>query len=66
VILSVACTVCIGLLESITCTAKLVVPVLVGVPEITPFVDNVNPAGKLDPDTSAQLYGAVPPPAVKF
>ena len=35
-------------LASVTCTVKLLVPVPVGVPEITPLLDdNVNPAGKL-------------------
>ena len=42
---------------------KLLVPVPVGVPEITPPVDSVSPAGKLEPDTTVQLYGEVPPPA---
>ena len=55
VMLSVACAVCTGLLESVTCTVKLVVPVPVGVPEITPPVESDSPAGKLDPDTSVQL-----------
>ena len=62
--LSGACAVCIGLLESLTWTVKLVVPVPVGVPEITPVVESISPAGKLEPDTNVQLYGAVPPPAV--
>ena len=64
VMLSVACAVCTGLLESVTRTVKLVVPVTVGVPEITPPVDSVNPAGNVEPDTNVQLYGPVPPPAV--
>ncbi len=35
-------------LASVTCTVKVLVPVPVGVPEITPVLDaNVNPAGKL-------------------
>jgi hypothetical protein len=41
---------------------KVAVPVPVGVPEITPTVEIVNPAGKL-PETNVQLYGEVPPPA---
>jgi len=65
VMLSVACAICTGLLESVTWTAKLIVPIPVGVPEITPPADSISPAGKLDPDTSAQLYGGVPPPAAK-
>ena len=63
VMLSVACAVCTGLLESVTCTLKLIVPIPVGVPEITPPVESANPPGKFDPDTSVQLYGALPPPA---
>jgi hypothetical protein len=53
--LSAARAVCAGLLESVTCTVKFVVPVPVGVPEITPPVDSANPAGKLDPETNPQL-----------
>ena len=35
-------------LASVTCTVKVLVPVPVGVPEITPVLDaNVNPAGRL-------------------
>ena len=64
VMLSVACAVCTGLLESVTCTVKLVVPVPVGVPDITPAVEGVKPAGKFEPDTKDQLYGGLPPPAV--
>jgi hypothetical protein len=64
VMLSVACAVCTGPLESVTCTVKLVVPVPVGVPDITPPADSPSPAGRFDPDTSVQLYGGVPPPAV--
>src|SRR5215475_12382785 len=55
VMLSVACAVCTGLLESVTCTVKLVVPVAVGVHEIAPPVERLSPAGKLDPDTRLQL-----------
>ena len=64
VILSVACAVCTGLLESVTCTVKLVVPVALGVPEIVPLEEIVRPAGKVDPDAKLQVYGEVPPPAV--
>ena len=41
---------CVAICElaSVTCTVKVLVPVPVGVPEITPVLDaNVNPAGKL-------------------
>jgi hypothetical protein len=34
---------------------KLVVPELVGVPDITPPVESVNPVGKLDPEANVQL-----------
>jgi hypothetical protein len=35
-------------LASVTCTVKVLVPVPVGFPEITPVLEaNVNPAGKL-------------------
>jgi len=37
----------VGVCESVTFTVKLEVPVPVGVPEITPVVLNVKPAGKL-------------------
>jgi len=43
-------------------TVKENVPAAVGVPEITPVVDNVNPAGKL-PVVTAQVYGETPPVA---
>ena len=55
VMLRVACAVCTGLLESVTFTVKLVVPLPVGVPEITPPADSPSPAGGFDPDTSVQL-----------
>jgi hypothetical protein len=44
---------------------KLLVPVVVGVPEITPVLDvSARPAGSA-PDISDQVYGAVPPAADK-
>jgi hypothetical protein len=42
---------------------KLDTPNAEGVPEITPAVVNVNPAGR-DPEITAQVYGAVPPVAL--
>jgi signal recognition particle GTPase len=44
-----SCTeaVCVGDALSVTDTVKLDVPVFVGVPEITPPLDNASPAGKL-------------------
>ena len=49
-------------LASLTCTVKLLVPLPVGVPEITPLGDSVNPAGNV-PERMLQLYGVVPPVA---
>ncbi len=51
----------IGLLVSLTVTVKFVVPVAVGVPEITPVeAPRVNPCGRL-PEVIAHLYAGVPP-----
>jgi hypothetical protein len=45
---------------SATCAKKLVVPAVVGVPEITPVLAaNVNPGGKM-PELMLHVYGAVP------
>jgi hypothetical protein len=50
----------VAALASVTCTVKLLVPVAVGVPEITPVPDaRVSPAGKA-PEMIDQLYGGVP------
>jgi hypothetical protein len=48
---SCADAVCAGELLSVTVTVKLDVPAVVGVPEITPPLDIVNPAGRL-PDVT--------------
>jgi hypothetical protein len=54
-----------GVLESVTMAVKLNDPVVVGVPEIVPLaVASVRPAGSV-PALTLQLYGAVPPVAVK-
>jgi hypothetical protein len=55
-------SVCVAALElvSVTFTVKFAVPAVVGVPEITPAVFNVNPAGRL-PDEIVHVYGEVPP-----
>ena len=46
---------------SVTCTVNDTVPVVVGVPEITPVdAAKLKPAGS-DPALTLQLYGAVPP-----
>ena|SRR5689334_412956 len=52
-------------LASVTCTVNALVPVAVGVPEICPLLDSVNPAGKL-PDGSDHEYGVVPSAATRF
>ena len=46
----------------VTCTVKLDVPAVVGVPLKTPAEDSVNPAGSV-PEVTDQLYGGVPPVA---
>jgi hypothetical protein len=46
----------------VTCTVKLNVPAVVGVPLRTPAVLRLNPAGRAPADTD-QLYGGVPPVA---
>jgi hypothetical protein len=60
-----SCTdaVCTGNPLSCTPTAKLEVPLAVGVPEITPLGDNVSPAGKL-PEITDHVYPGVPPVAL--
>jgi hypothetical protein len=45
-----------GLLESFTCTVTWDVPVLVGVPEITPLVLSERPFGN-EPRTIENVYG---------
>jgi hypothetical protein len=47
-----------------TLTVKFDVPIVVGVPEITPAVDSVKPAGNVPP-ASAHVYGATPPDAAR-
>jgi hypothetical protein len=42
--------------ESVTVTTMLNVPAAVGVPEITPPVERVNPAGSEEPLAAAQLH----------
>lgn len=48
---------------SATATVKVAVPVAVGVPEITPALESVSPAGKL-PDARDHVYPGVPPLAL--
>jgi hypothetical protein len=54
--------VCAGDSLSVTATVKFEVPLAVGVPEITPALDKVRPAGRL-PAFIDQVYPGVPPPA---
>ncbi len=51
----------VGVSESVTVTVKGVAPTVVGVPEITPALLKLKPAGGV-PD---QLYGPMPPLACK-
>src|SRR4051812_29134546 len=49
--------------ESVARTVKLYAPGVFGVPETTPAVLSVTPAGN-EPATTANAYGAAPPAAV--
>ena len=51
-----------GLSLSATLMVKLLVPVVVGVPEIAPAALKERPAGK-EPDDTVKVYGAIPPDA---
>ena len=62
--LRLAAALCVGELESITLTVKENVPDAVGVPLIWPELTSVSPAGK-EPALTDQVYGAVPPLAVR-
>ena len=67
VMLNACVAVCrVGAVESVTLTAKLNVPAVVGVPEIVPLAAAiVRPAGNV-PELMLQLYGVVPPLAAKI
>jgi hypothetical protein len=56
-------TVCTGDPLSLTATVNVADPVAVGVPEMTPALESVRPAGKL-PDASDHVYPGVPPVAL--
>jgi hypothetical protein len=61
VMFNAAVVVFAGLLESVTWTVKLKVPMVVGVPEITPVAAlSVKPVGS-DPLAIDHVYGEVPP-----
>ena len=65
VMLSDLVAVWMGLPASLTWAVKLTVPVAVGVPVMAPLVElSVRPAGR-DPLVIDQVYGVVPPLAVK-
>ena len=65
VMLSALVAVCaVSVVESVTFIVKPKEPEAVGVPEITPAVDNVRPPGR-DPEARLQEYGEVPPLASK-
>jgi len=51
--------------ESWTVTVNVAEPTAVGTPESAPAVLSVKPAGRV-PDETLQVYGAVPPDAVKL
>src|SRR6266550_2995958 len=55
--------VCWVVLESVTWTVKVLVPVLVGVPEITPPEDSVRDIVR-EPDVIVHVEGVVPPVAL--
>src|SRR5260370_37016369 len=63
--LNACVAVCAGTLESVTCTTKLLAPRAVGAPEICPVVDRFKPGGRV-PESSDQLYGALPPAAARL
>jgi len=67
VMLNACVAVCrVGAVESVTLTAKLNVPAVVGVPEIVPLAAAiVRPAGNV-PELMLQLYGVVPPLAANI
>jgi hypothetical protein len=56
--------VCAGLEESVTVAVKLTVPLVVGVPATVPLEARVNALGRL-PTVIDQVYGAVPPVALR-
>lgn len=64
-IVKLFCTLLAGVLLSVTRILKLGEPVAVGVPLRTPALDRDNPAGS-EPDARVQVYGAVPPVALRF
>ena len=66
-ILNVCVAVCaVGVVESVTCTAKSKVPEVVGVPEIMPVeAFKLRPGGK-EEEVIDHVYGVVPPVAARL
>lgn len=54
-----------GFDESVTVTENVVVPATVGVPESKPALLSVRPPGRVLPPATTQVYGGVPPKAVR-
>jgi hypothetical protein len=52
--------------SSVTAILGLKVPEAVGVPETTPAELNARPAGSVEPEATAQVYGGTPPDAVSW
>ena len=65
VILSALLTLCAGEEESVTRTVREKLPLCVGVPEIAPAAESVNPGGSV-PEARLHIYGVVPPAAAKL
>jgi len=49
-----------GLLASVACTVKVLVPAVVGMPVTAQLLPRARPAGR-EPESTEQVYGAVPP-----
>jgi hypothetical protein len=49
--------------SSVTAMLGVKLPAAVGVPETTPAELNANPAGRVEPEPTAQVYGGTPPDA---
>src|SRR5665213_3645620 len=59
-------TVCVRIAggRSVTFTAKVYAPIVVGVPATIPALDNESPGGG-DPEIKDQAYGGIPPLATR-
>ena len=65
-VVTVRIYVCVAVAKelSVTRTAKVETPVVVGVPVTAPDADSVSPAGRV-PEMIDQVYGELPPVAVR-